>query len=244
MSGRHKTYKVELTETESRQLQQLVAARKSSQSIALRAKVILKSAASILDRCTSGRVCWLFRSTSTLIGASALRQIRSLKEAPRSGRPRTFLPIVRSLVTAIACSKPEDYNMPLARWSCSDIAAQLVTLGIVVSIATSTVWRWLRTERIKPWRFHAWMHSIDQNFVAKAIPVLRLYAQASFLIKAGFWVVCVDEKTEGSGSPRRLHSLRPAAPEQPVHVASRYKRLGALNLFAALSVFDGLVFGC
>ena len=231
MSGRHKTYKVELTETESRQLQQLVAARKSSQSIALRAKVILKSAEH--PNWTDVQVAESVGCSAALVRKWRKRwsQIRSLKEAPRSGRPRTFLPIVRSLVTAIACSKPEDYNMPLARWSCSDIAAQLVTLGIVVSIATSTVWRWLRTERIKPWRFHAWMHSIDQNFVAKAIPVLRLYAQASFLIKAGFWVVCVDEKTSIQAR-LGLHSLRPAAPEQPVHVASRYTRLGALNLFA------------
>ncbi len=51
-------------------------------------------------------------------------QTRSLKEAPRSGRPCTFLPIVRTQVTAIACSKPEDFDVPLARWSCSDIAAQ------------------------------------------------------------------------------------------------------------------------
>jgi transposase len=87
------------------------------------------------------------------------------------------------------------------------------------------------------------MHSIDENFVAKATPVLRLYAQASFLIKAGFWVVCVDEKTSIQAR-ERLHSLRPAAPGQPVHVAPRYKRQGALNLFAALSVCDGLVFGC
>lgn len=35
MSGRQKTYKIELTETESRQLQQLVASRKSPQSEAL-----------------------------------------------------------------------------------------------------------------------------------------------------------------------------------------------------------------
>lgn len=44
MSGRHKTYRVELTETESKQLQQLVAARKSPQSVAKRAKVLLNSA--------------------------------------------------------------------------------------------------------------------------------------------------------------------------------------------------------
>lgn len=57
MSGRQKTYRVELTETESRQLQELVAARKSSrvgraedsvrphssQSEARRAKIVLTS---------------------------------------------------------------------------------------------------------------------------------------------------------------------------------------------------------
>jgi hypothetical protein len=44
MIGRHKTYTVELAEAESRQLQQIVAARKSCQSEAKRAKVILLSA--------------------------------------------------------------------------------------------------------------------------------------------------------------------------------------------------------
>lgn len=41
MIGRHKTYRVELTQAESKQLQQIVAARKSCQSEAKRAKIIL-----------------------------------------------------------------------------------------------------------------------------------------------------------------------------------------------------------
>ena len=166
-----------------------------------------------------------------------------MKEAPRSGRPRTFLPSVRSQVTAIACTRPTDVGVALARWSCGDIATQLVALGIVVSIATATVWRWLKAERIKPWRFHSWMHPTDENFAAKAAPILRLYAQASFLIKAGFWVVCVDEKTSIQAR-ERLHQNEPAAPGQSVHVAPRYKRQGALHLNACLSVFEGLIYGC
>jgi hypothetical protein len=155
-----------------------------------------------------------------------------------------------------------------------------VALGIVVSIATATVWRWLKAERIKPWRFHSWMHPTDENFAFLAAPILRLYAQASFLIKAGFWVVCVDEKTSIQAR-ERLHQSEPAAaarnpvktgqpsvegsvgdiekhvvkgcpvftrkfptPGQPVHVAPRYKRQGAVHLEAALSVFEGLIYGC
>lgn len=87
------------------------------------------------------------------------------------------------------------------------------------------------------------MHSTDENFHSIATPILKLYAQATFLIKAGFWVVCVDEKTSIQAR-ERLHPCTPAAPEQPVHVASRYKRQGALHLFAALSVAEGLIYGC
>ena len=43
-----------------------------------------------------------------------------------------------------------EMDVPLARWSCSEIASQLVMLGLVVTIATSTVWRWLKAEKIKP----------------------------------------------------------------------------------------------
>lgn len=243
MSGRQKTYSVELTQTEFRQLQQLVNARKSPQSQAKRAKIILTSTEH--PDWTDAQVAEAIGCSPALVRKWRKRwcQTRSLKEAPRSGSPRTFLPIVRAQVTAIACSKPSDFDVPLARWSCSDIASQLVALGIVVSIATSTVWRWLSSEQIKPWRFHAWMHSTDDNFVAKAIPILKLYAQASFLTKAGFWVVCADEKTSIQAR-ERLHSCQPAAPGQPVHVAPRYKRQGALHLFAALSVAEGLIYGC
>lgn len=243
MSGRQKTYRVELTETESKQLQQLVASRKSPQSEAQRAKVVLKSAEH--PDWTDSQVAQAIGCSPALVRKWRKRwcQTRSLKEAARSGRPRTFLPTVRSQVTAIACTQPATADVPLARWSCGDIAAQLVALGIVVSIATSTVWRWLKAERIKPWRYHSWMHPTDKNFVALATPILQLYAQASFLIKAGFWVVCVDEKTSIQAR-ERLHPSTPSTPGQPVHVAPRYKRQGALHLFAGLSVAEGLIYGC
>ncbi len=243
MNGRHKIYKVELTQTELKQLQQFVTARKSAQSVVKRAKILLKSVEQ--PDWTDAQVAESIGCSPALVRKWRKRwcQTRSLKEAPRSGRPCSFLPIVRSQVTAIACSQPSDFDVPLARWSCQDIAAQLVSLGIAVSIATSTVWRWLKQERIKPWRFHAWMHATDENFVALATPILRLYAQASFLIKAGFWVVCVDEKTSIQAR-EGLHPPEPAAPGHPVHVAARYKRQGALHLFAALSVAEGLIYGC
>ena len=133
--------------------------------------------------------------------------------------------------------------MPLSRWSLSEIAARLMLLDLVVSIATSTLSRWLKAEKIKPWRYHSWQHILDpQAFLERARPVLDLYQQAIDLLAQGVWVVCVDEKTAIQAREAE-QAPRPAATGHPVQMAPRYTRHGALNLFAGLSVADGVKYG-
>ena len=157
--------------------------------------------------------------------------------------PGVFPPEVRAQATALACSRPREEEVPLARWSNAEIARRLVALGMVVSIAASTVGRWLASEKIRPWRYRSWQHILDpQAFLERARPVLRLYGRAKALLKKGFWVVCVDEKTSIQAR-KRPQTPDPAVPGHPVHVSHRYKRKGALNLFAALSVADGKIYG-
>jgi hypothetical protein len=118
-----------------------------------------------------------------------------------------------------------------------------MALGLVLRIATSTVGRWLAAEKLRPWRYHSWQHILDpQAFLERAAPVLRLYARAKELLQGGTWVVCVDEKTSIQAR-QRPQPPDPAGSAQPVHVSHRYKRQGALHLFAALSVADGKVYG-
>jgi transposase len=119
----------------------------------------------------------------------------------------------------------------------------LVTLGVVAQIAASTVWRWLKAERLKPWRFHLWQHVRDPLFLERAKAVLQLYEQAVVLLIGGIWVICVDEKTSLQAR-QGIDEPVPAVADAPVHVAARYIRRGALQLFAALSVADGHVYGC
>ena len=110
-------------------------------------------------------------------------------------------------------------------------------------ISASTVGRWLRAERLRPWRYHAWQHIHDPvSFLHRARPVLQAYAQARALLQAGTWLLSVDEKTsiqarEGEQPPR------PACPGKPMLHEARYHRRGARHLFAALSVADGKVYG-
>lgn len=150
---------------------------------------------------------------------------------------------MRAQVTALACSLPRTQGVALARWSSAEIVRRLVALGSVACIATHTVSRWLAQERLKPWRYHSWQHiSEPQVFLARARPVLWLYQHARVLLRLGIWVVCVDEKTSIQARERERASDA-TMPGRPMHMSPRYKRGGALHLFAGLSVADGQCYG-
>jgi hypothetical protein len=106
---------------------------------------------------------------------------------------------------------PEQADIPLARWSCAELAAALISLGLVVGIAASTVWRWLQAERIKPWRFRMWQQVQDPQFLPRAREILALYEQAARLLAEDIWVICVDEKTSIQAR-QGIDPPRPAIP--------------------------------
>ena len=138
---------------------------------------------------------------------------------------------------------PAEKGLPLSRWSLAEIVVQLVALGLVTRIAPSTISRWFVQEKLKPWRYHTWQHILDPvEFLARARPVLLLYEQAKGLLKAGVWVLCVDEKTSiQARQPEQ--QVQPAQAGRPLQLSPRYHRRGALHLFGALSVADGYKYG-
>jgi acyl transferase domain-containing protein len=138
---------------------------------------------------------------------------------------------------------PKQSQVPLSRWSRAELARRVAQDPALPRISASTVGRWLKAERIRPWRYHSWQHIHDPvAFLQRARPVLEAYARALALLRAGDWLVSLDEKTsiqarEGEQPPR------PARPGKPMLSASRYHRRGACQLFAALSLADGKVYG-
>jgi transposase len=165
----------------------------------------------------------------------------SLRDAPRAGTRRTFTPLQRARVVALACSAPRQYGKPWQRWSGEKLAQVAVEQQIIVSIAPGTIRTWLRHDKIKPWRYHSWQHSTDPQFVEKALPVLDLYAQAPSLQAQGELTMCADEKTSLQAR-QRVTPTKAAAPGAVVQVADRYKRMGAVQLFCALVVASGQIF--
>ncbi|HEY1348504.1 MAG TPA: IS630 family transposase, partial [Ktedonobacteraceae bacterium] len=158
-------------------------------------------------------------------------------------RRGVFPPQERVQVTAIACSLPKQEQVPLSRWSRAELARRVAGNPTLPRISASTVGRWLKAERLRPWRYHCWQHIHDPvTFLQRARPVLEAYAQAQALLHASTWLVSLDEKTsiqarEGEQPPRPAHMGKPALQE------ARYHRRGARHLFAGLSIADGKVYG-
>ena len=92
MAGRHKTYKVELDETERRALERVVSAHRSGQAEVQRARVVLTCAE---------HTEWSDEQVADVVGCSEAlvrkwrkrwHETKSVKDAVRPGRPRVFSP--------------------------------------------------------------------------------------------------------------------------------------------------------
>jgi transposase len=135
--------------------------------------------------------------------------IAGLNDRPRSGRPRVFGPDVVAGVKAMACEAPGRRDVPLSRWSSSELATQAVSEGLVSSVSASTVRRWLAEDAIKPWQYRSWIFPRDPDFAAKAARVLDLYARIWDGRKLGpnEFVISADEKSQLQALSRCRPSL-------------------------------------
>jgi hypothetical protein len=138
---------------------------------------------------------------------------------------------------------PQAQGVPLARWSWSEVARYLAAAPQLSGVSASTIGRWLKAERIRPWRYHAWQHIQNpQTFLQRARPVLQAYERALTLLREGTWLVCVDEKTSIQAREAE-QAPRPTGCSHVAHQSPRYHRRGMRHLMAGLSVADGLVYG-
>jgi transposase len=139
----------------------------------------------------------------------------ALADARRSGRPARFTPVQVAESKALACQLPAETGIPLSRWSCPELAAELTARGITGPVSASTMRRWLRQDAIKPWQHQSWIFIRDPDFRAKAKRVLELYARTFEGVPLGAeeYVVSADEKPPsrpGAAATPPWHPERPA----------------------------------
>jgi hypothetical protein len=183
-------HKIALTAPEYQTLKRLARLRTAPHAEVVRAKILLlayehpdwsNTAIASAVGCTDRTV------RNGVNGAGPGRPSRK----PRDGARPAFSPSrVRLQVTALACTLPRDSGRPLSRWSAAELARTVIQRRIVRRISASTIKRWLKADRIKPWQYRSWQRPTDPRFLERAIPILKLYERAQRLARHGHIIVC------------------------------------------------------
>jgi transposase len=177
-------------------------------------------------------------------GRFAERGLGGLSDRERSGRPPTFTALQVAQVKALVCRLPAETGVPLARWSCPELAREVVARAIVGSVSASTVRRWLADDALKPWQHRSWIFITDPAFRAKAQRVLNLYGRTwqGLPLAGDEYVISADEKTSIQARCRCHPTLAPGQ-ARAMRVNHTYGRGGALAYLAAYDVHAARVFG-
>jgi transposase len=225
-------------------LEERASSRTAAHADVVRARIVLLAAGGVQNVDIAGRVGVCVDVASKWRKRFCEEGLAGLRDRPRSGRPRVFGSVVVAGIKALACEPPERRDVPLSRWSSSELAAQAVSEGLVETISSSTVRRWLHGAAIKPWRYRSWIFPRDPGFAVKAARVLDLYARVVEGVALGpdDYVISADEKSQLQALARR-HPELPAAPGRTRRVEFEYVRGGTLCYLAAYDVHAARLFG-
>ncbi len=68
----------------------------------------------------------------------------TLSDRSRSGAPPTFSPEQRMQILALACRDPQEVGRPISHWTPRELADEAKSQGIVASISSRTIGRFLK----------------------------------------------------------------------------------------------------
>ena len=157
----------------------------------------------------------------------AKQGIAGLADAPRSGKPKTYGPDLRTKLLAVIETPPPKGQ---ARWDG-------LALAKAVGAKKSTVYALLQKDGIHLQRSRSWCVSTDPQFAAKAADIVGLYLAPP----QRALVLSVDEKPSIQALSRATGYVRTSSGKIARGLKSTYRRNGTLNLFAALDVATGKV---
>jgi transposase len=223
-------------------LQTFARAHSTPQSLAFRARMILRAAE--LDRPTNLQIGHELGCSNLTVGKWRRRYLDlgllGLQDARRSGRPRTIAAPTRVQVISVASTLPHDQDRPVTRWTLDEIVATLLDALHTEAVSRSSVWRILQDIDLKPHKSAYWLNSHDEDFDAKAHTICQLYAKALASYQQGRLVVCCDEKT-GMQVLERKAPTKPAQPGRRERREHEYIRHGTRVLINSLAVATGQI---
>jgi transposase len=217
-----------LSDEERRTLTAWASRPKSTQRLALRARIVLACADEPSNRAVAQKLGVCRTTVGTWRSRFVARRLDGLTDEPRPGAPRTVTDEdVERVVTRTLETKPTHAT----HWSTRKMAQ-------ASGLSQSTVGRIWRAFGLKPHRADTFKLSTDPYFVEKVRDIAGLYlAPPERAI-----VLCVDEKPLVQAL-ERTQPVLPLAPARTERATHDYTRHGTTSLFAALDVATGAVIG-
>lgn len=201
---------------------------KSTQRLALRARIVLACAEGSSNTAVAAQLGICAATVGTWRNRFVARRLEGLADEPRPGAPRTVTDdVVERVVTRTLEAKPAHAT----HWSTRGMAR-------ASGLSQSTVGRIWRAFGLKPHRADTFKLSTDPYFVEKVRDVVGLYlAPPERAI-----VLCIDEKPQVQAL-ERTQPVLPMTPARTERATHDYARHGTTSLFAALDVATGSVIG-
>jgi transposase len=219
---------ISLTAEELAQLTEWTRRHKTSQALALRARIVL---ACQQDR-AHGQIARQLRTTRQTVGKWRNRFARlrldGLLDEPRPGAPRT---ITDAVVEKVIAKTLHDQPRDATHWSTRAMAK-------ASGLSQTAVTRIWHAFGLQPHRAETFKLSTDPLFIDKVRDIVGLYLNPPDRAL----VLCVDEKSQIQALDRTqpILPMMPGLPERRTH---DYSRHGTTTLFAALNVATGKVIG-
>ncbi len=226
---------IEVSVEDRAELERIVAAVSSEVRLVERARIVLLAAEGLkaLDICE--RVGCSEPTVTKWRGRFARDGMAGLVDAPRSGAPLIYGPVIRALLIAKACTRPQASaeGARRERWTYEE-------LGGEVGMSASQAHVILSRAEIKPHLTECWMMSdfSRPEFEERCGEVCGLYVDPP----ENVLVVSLDEKT-GIQAKAPTKPDTPPASGRPARREHEYTRNGTQCLFAALKVHHGEVLG-
>ena len=165
-----------------------------------------------------------------------------LSDAPRSGSPGKFSAEQVTQVLAVACEKPALSQRPINEWTSRELTDEVTQRGIVDSISSSQVARYLAQADLQPHRSDQWLTTKEKDpavFQQQVEIVCQTYLDAPALYyQENTRTVSVDEMTGVQALERTAETI-PMQPGKPERIEFEYTRHGTLCLIGNWDVVEG-----
>ncbi len=219
------TKSLELTPDEIDKLTTLARRRKTSQAMAMRARIVLGCG----KGCSNAQVAKQLGITAASVckwrERFRIQRLEGLLDEPRPGAPRT---ITDTQVEEVITKTLETMPANSTHWSTRLMAAE-------TGLTQNAIVRIWHAFGLQPHRVENFKFSKDPQFVEKVRDIVGLYMNPP----DHAIVLCVDEKSQVQAL-NRTQPILPLGPGVPARQSHDYERHGVTSLFAALDVASGI----